>query len=162
MTKRRIALLLTAIALTAAPVAWGYRASADDGPVEPISNAQTAIEALPYPFTFIYPPRGRRHALIIRITDKLGRSFRFFHFAGNAPLDIGIAIRPETTSLPIRSYSGNSGITKAMETDSPKSSSRSKTLSANSQKLIPARGFEQPEFCAAPASEAADEPGAAW
>ncbi|MGN6588046.1 MAG: hypothetical protein ACTHKT_11365 [Solirubrobacterales bacterium] len=140
MTKRRIALSLAFVALLVAPVAWGYGASADDGPAENIPNALAAIEALPYPFTFSYPPRDTRKALIIRITDKLGKSFRFFLFAGNAPLDIGVPtyhrehltggqlgenyvmlnnesheIRPETKSLPIRSYSGNSGITKAME-----------------------------------------------
>jgi hypothetical protein len=117
--------------------------SADDvGPVENIPNAQAAIEALPYPFTFESPPRDTRKALIIRTTDKLGKSFRFFLFVGRAPLDIGVPsyhrdhltggalgheyvmlnnelrqIRPTTTTLPIRSYSGNSGITAAMENE---------------------------------------------
>lgn len=116
-------------------------ASADDaGPTEDIPNAQAAIEALPYPFTFESPPRDTRNALIVRVTDKLRRSFRFFLFVGRAPLDIGVPsyhrenlaggalghsyvmlederhqIRPTTTKLPIRSYSGHSGITAAME-----------------------------------------------
>jgi hypothetical protein len=128
--------VILALALAAAVVA-----SADDtGPVENIPNARSAIEALPYPFTYESPPRDTRKALIISTTDKLGKSFRFFLFVDRAPLDIGVPsyhrenlsggalgrryvmlnnerheIRPETIKLPIRSYSGHSGITAAME-----------------------------------------------
>ena len=77
---------------------------------------------------------------LMAITDKLGKSFRFFLFVDRAPLDIGVPgyhreqltggalgqeyvmlnnesheIRPETIKLPIRSYGGHSGITAAME-----------------------------------------------
>jgi len=138
--KSRLVILLCGAALASAPAA-GVVASADEaGPVEDIPNARKAIEALPYPFTFESPPRDTRKALIIRVTDKLGRSFRFFLFVGRAPLDIGVPsyhrdrltggalgrsyvmlsnssheMRPETIRLPIRSYGGNSGITAAME-----------------------------------------------
>jgi hypothetical protein len=126
-----------ALSLAAAVV---VASASDDGPVEDIPNAQAALEALPYPFTFESPPRDTRNALIIRITDKHDRSFRFFLFVGRAPLDIGVPsyhrehlmggalghryvmlenerheIRPMTAKLPIRSYSGHSGITAAME-----------------------------------------------
>lgn len=141
MRGNRLVVLACGVALTLAFAAAAVVASADDdGPVENIPNARTAIEALPYPFTFESPPRDTRKALIIRTTDKLDRSFRFFLFAGRAPLDIGMPsyhrdhltggalghkyvmlsnasheMRPETLKLPIRSYSGNSGITAAME-----------------------------------------------
>jgi hypothetical protein len=138
---RRLIILACGAALTLALAAAAVVASADDdGPVEDIPNAQTAIEALPYSFTFESPPRDTRKALIIRTTDELGRSFRFFLFVDRAPLDIGVPsyhrenldggalghkyvmlandrhqMRPVTLKLPIRSYSGNSGITAAME-----------------------------------------------
>ena len=125
------------LALAAAP---SGAVAADPGIVEDIPNARAAIEALPYPFSFESPPRYTRKALVIRTTSELGRSLRFFLFVGRAPLDIGVPgyhrehlaetslgrryvflsneaheIRPTTTSLPIKSYQGNSGITKAME-----------------------------------------------
>src|ERR1700755_110297 len=112
----------------------------ESGPAENIPNARAALEALPYPFEFQQPPRDRRRALIIRITDELHRSFRFFLFVGRVPLDLGVPryhrghlaagtlgrryvllsneaqeIRPMSASLPIRSHKGGSGITKAME-----------------------------------------------
>jgi hypothetical protein len=110
-----------------------------EGP-ETIAEAQRKIEELPYQFTFTHPPRDTRNALIIRTTDKHERSFRFFLFRGRAPRDIGVPgyhldhleggqlgesfvifdngakqMRPETITLPIRAYQGDSGITKAME-----------------------------------------------
>jgi hypothetical protein len=137
----RLVILICGAALTLVLAGVAVVASADDaGPTEDIPNARMAIEALPYPFTFESPPRDTRKALIIRVTDKLDRSFRFFLFVGRAPLDIGVPsyhrenltggalgheyvmlsnasheMRPETLKLPIKSYSGNSGITAAME-----------------------------------------------
>jgi hypothetical protein len=141
--RNRLSIWAGVIILSLSLVAAVVVASADDvGPVENIPNAQAAVEALPYPFTFESPPRDTRKALIIRTTDKLGKSFRFFLFAGRAPLDIGVPsyhrehltggalghryvmlnnerrqIRPMTTTLPLKSYSGNSGITAAMENE---------------------------------------------
>jgi hypothetical protein len=140
MKGNRLVVLLCAAALIPALMASAVIADNGGGSVENIPNARSAIEALPYPLTFQSPPKDTRKALIIRITDKLGKSFRFFLFVDRAPLDIGMPsyhrenlsggalgrryvmlnnesheIRPETTKLPIRSYAGNSGITKAME-----------------------------------------------
>ena len=123
-----------ATARTGGPVRQGV-----EGP-ETIVEARRKIEALPWEFTFSHPPRDSRNALIIRTTDAQERTFRFFLFRGRAPEDIGIPsfhpehlagavigesflifmndgsqIRPSTRSLPIRSYQGDSGITKAME-----------------------------------------------
>lgn len=140
MRMNRLIVLLCSAALVPALTASAVIAAGDGGSVENIPNARAAIEVLPYPFTFESPPRDTRNALIIRITDKLGRSFRFFLFVGRAPLNIGVPsyhrehlaggalghryvmlnnesheIRPTTTTLPIKSYKGNSGITAAME-----------------------------------------------
>lgn len=114
-------------------------ATAYVGPPETITNARKAIEGLPFEFAFSSPPRDTKKALIIRTTDKLGRSFRFFLFVGQAPLDIGLPsyhrenlsggalghsyvmlnnerqqIRPETITIPIHPI-GGSGITAAQE-----------------------------------------------
>lgn len=124
--------------LIAALTASAATAAGDGELVENIPNARAVIEGLPY--SFESPPRDTRNALIMRITDKLSRSFRFFLFVGRAPLTIGVPsyhrehlsggalghryvmlnnesheIRPTTTSPPIKSYKGNSGITAAME-----------------------------------------------
>jgi hypothetical protein len=140
MKRNRLVVLTCGVTLTLALASVVVALADDNGPVENIPNAQAAIEALPYSFTFESPPRDTRKALIIRTTDKLERSFRFFLFVDRAPLDIGVPsyhrenldggalghkyvmlandrhqMRPETIKLPIRSYSGNSGITAAME-----------------------------------------------
>jgi hypothetical protein len=141
MRRNRLVALVCGATLALALAIAAIVALADSrGANENIPNARSAIEALPYPFTFESPPRDTRKALIIGITDKLGKSFRFFLFVDRAPLDIGVPsyhrenlsggalgrryvmlnnesheIRPETTKLPIRSYGGNSGITKTME-----------------------------------------------
>lgn len=139
MRKRALCVLACGL-IASLGVATIATSANDPGAVENIPNARAAIEALPYPFTFQSPPRDTRKALIIRITDELGRSFRFFLFVDRAPRNIGLPsyhrdqltggalgrryvmlrnegdeIRPMTTSLPIRSYQGDSGITKAME-----------------------------------------------
>jgi hypothetical protein len=110
-----------------------------EGP-ETIAEARRKIEALPWEFAFTHPPRDTRNALIIRTTDAHERTFRLFLFRGWTPSDIGIPsfhldhlgggqvgesfeifandgqqIRPETKSLPIRPYQGDSEITAAME-----------------------------------------------
>lgn len=140
MKRYRLVALLCGAPLIAALTASAVFAAEDDGSVENIPNARTAIEALPYSFTFESPPRDTRNALIIRITDKLDRSFRFFLFVDRAPLNIGVPgyhrehltggalghryvmlnnerheIRPTTTTPSVKSHKGNSGITGAME-----------------------------------------------
>ena len=140
MRRNRLVALACGATLALALSAVAVASAGDDGPAENIPNARAAIEALPYPFTFDSPPRDTRKALIISVTDKLGRSFRFFLFVGRAPLDIGVPsyhrerltggalgheyvmlsnasheMRPETLKLPIKSYGGHSGITAAME-----------------------------------------------
>ena len=140
MRETRLMVVLCGALLIAVMTASAATAAGDGESVENISNARAAIEELPYPFTFEAPPRDTRNALIMRITDKLSRSFRFFLFVGRAPLNIGIPsyhrehltggalghryvmlnnesheIRPTTTSPPIKSHKGNSGVTAAME-----------------------------------------------
>jgi hypothetical protein len=132
-------LLVAGVGTGVATAGMGPVRAGVEGP-ESIAEARRMIEALPWEFTFTHPPRDTRNALIIRTTDAHERSFRFFLFRGRAPRDIGIPdfhlehlgggqvgesfvifanegkqIRPETIRLPIRSYQGNSGITKAME-----------------------------------------------
>jgi hypothetical protein len=134
---------LIAAAISAGPAAAGMGPVRQgvEGP-ETIAEVRRVIEALPWEFTFTHPPRDTRNALIIRTTDKHERTFRFFLFRGRAPRDIGIPAfhiehlgggqlgvsfvmvaneahetRPETISLPIRKYQGDSGITAAMENE---------------------------------------------
>jgi hypothetical protein len=147
MSSRRWLIVCLAAGLVAAAALAAGLADAGTGPVrqgvegpETIAEAQRAIEALPWAFTFTHPPRDSRNALIIRTTDAHERSFRFFLFRGRAPRDIGLPkvhldhleggqlgvsfvifdngaaqVRPETDTTEPHPYQGDSEITAAME-----------------------------------------------